>query len=674
MALNADTVYRFADCELDVAARSLMRAGKPVGLQPRVFDLLAFLIAQRERAVDKDAIQDAVWSPVVVSETALTRAIMKARRAVGDDAEQQAIIRTVHGHGYQFVAPLRATGDGPVPAQTPASTPEQALSPTPPRAPTATPSVPKSRPAFWLVAVAVLCVLAVIANSVWRTPVAADAVRLAVMPVQNNTGDTDFDYVELGLMGLANGLFVDHELLDIVRAADVMQYVASSDWQPAAAEQLTHVTALAETYGASHVVVASLEHGVGGLRLNFTLTDTKGRALQSTMVAGQSTQLVRGMVRDITESLTRRRHVLADEVSIDSDPFINEAFARALATALEGRCAEAVPLLDVVLSRSPSLARARFIRADCEYRLGRWESAERSYRAMTLNEDGADAVVATAYAGLGKVLHRTGRLELAGTAYNTGLAIAERIQDREAIGRVLISMAILAKDRREFSRARDLLARATHAYRQLERTVLPGHLFSTAANISMSEGKLAEAEQQLEDALRSFRHVGDRANEAMMLNNFGYLRRRQGRIAEAEPLHLQSLEIRRDIGDVVGQGRILGMLSTLYLREGRLEDARSAAAQAVTVAREANDKLFVATGLAQLGAAQLESGQTDAARLAYTESEEIFVSIEDVARAAQVRLRLADVDVASGNVDAAQARIARVLEQAIQGDLHEPAI
>ena len=77
-----------------------------VPLEPRVFALLLYLIEQRHRAVDKDEIQDTVWAGMIVSETALARAIMKARRAVGDSADTQAVIRTVHGHGYQFIATL----------------------------------------------------------------------------------------------------------------------------------------------------------------------------------------------------------------------------------------------------------------------------------------------------------------------------------------------------------------------------------------------------------------------------------------------------------------------------------------------------------------------------------------------------------------------------------------
>ena len=77
--------YRFGDYELNTATRQLHHAGESVTLEPRVYKLLAFLIEQRHRAVNKDEIQDAVWAPAIVSDTALTRAIMKARRAVGDD-------------------------------------------------------------------------------------------------------------------------------------------------------------------------------------------------------------------------------------------------------------------------------------------------------------------------------------------------------------------------------------------------------------------------------------------------------------------------------------------------------------------------------------------------------------------------------------------------------------
>ncbi|MEM7220733.1 MAG: winged helix-turn-helix domain-containing protein [Pseudomonadota bacterium] len=96
-------VYSFGEFEIDEARITLTAAGDPVAVQRRVWDLLLYLVKNRDRVVDKDELQDAVWPGMVITETALTRAVMKARRAVADDATSPRWIKTVHGRGYHFV-------------------------------------------------------------------------------------------------------------------------------------------------------------------------------------------------------------------------------------------------------------------------------------------------------------------------------------------------------------------------------------------------------------------------------------------------------------------------------------------------------------------------------------------------------------------------------------------
>jgi tetratricopeptide (TPR) repeat protein len=222
--------------------------------------------------------------------------------------------------------------------------------------------------------------------------------------------------------------------------------------------------------------------------------------------------------------------------------------------------------------------------------------------------------------------------------------------------------------------SRELLARATLAHTESGSGVLPGRLPAALANIDMAEGKLDQADKHLQQALAAFRPQGDRRNEAMMLNNTGYLRGLQNLPHEAEPLHLQSLEIRREIGDTVGQGRILGMLSTIYENDGRLNEAREAATESYRIANEANDKLFMATGLAQLASVEQKAGNLDEARRLYVESTEIFELIEDYSRAAQVVIRFAYLDRDTGDYAAAYDSAQEVLVIALREALDEPAI
>lgn len=100
----------FGDCELSEELFRLKRAGRVVKLEPKVFHVFRFLIANRERVVPKAEILDHVWPREAISESVLPRSIALIRRAVGDSRAKPKVIETVHGHGYRFVAALESPG------------------------------------------------------------------------------------------------------------------------------------------------------------------------------------------------------------------------------------------------------------------------------------------------------------------------------------------------------------------------------------------------------------------------------------------------------------------------------------------------------------------------------------------------------------------------------------
>jgi DNA-binding winged helix-turn-helix (wHTH) protein/tetratricopeptide (TPR) repeat protein len=106
------TTTAFGDVTVDLAGHEIHRAGEPVPVEPQVFEVLAHLIRHRDRLVPKTELLDEVWGDRFVSESALTSRIKAARRAVGDNGRDQRVIRTVHGRGYRFVAPVDEDGAG----------------------------------------------------------------------------------------------------------------------------------------------------------------------------------------------------------------------------------------------------------------------------------------------------------------------------------------------------------------------------------------------------------------------------------------------------------------------------------------------------------------------------------------------------------------------------------
>jgi adenylate cyclase len=99
-------IYRFADSELDTERYELRCQGVLRPIEPQVFDLLRYLIEKRDRTVTKDELYKAIWQGRIVSESALSSGIKAARQAVDDTGNDQRIIRTLHGRGFRFVAPV----------------------------------------------------------------------------------------------------------------------------------------------------------------------------------------------------------------------------------------------------------------------------------------------------------------------------------------------------------------------------------------------------------------------------------------------------------------------------------------------------------------------------------------------------------------------------------------
>jgi len=94
----------FADCELDTVTRVLTRGGAPVALSPKAYALLALLAERRPGAVSHDDLRDAVWPDVEIGGTQLARLVNEVRAAVGDEAGQPRVIRTIQRFGYAFCA------------------------------------------------------------------------------------------------------------------------------------------------------------------------------------------------------------------------------------------------------------------------------------------------------------------------------------------------------------------------------------------------------------------------------------------------------------------------------------------------------------------------------------------------------------------------------------------
>jgi len=182
-------VYRFDNFLADPETWKLSRDGQEIHLEPVVLKLLIYLIQNRERLVTRHELMDTVWGDTVISESALTKAVARLRKALGDDSATHRYLETVRSRGYRFVANVEEIEGLNQPALPPGKT----------RATTARRAM--------MAGAAVIVVLIILAVSWFRAPPhetpQEEVIRsLAVLPLKNLTGDPEQNYYVDGLQDI----------------------------------------------------------------------------------------------------------------------------------------------------------------------------------------------------------------------------------------------------------------------------------------------------------------------------------------------------------------------------------------------------------------------------------------------------------------------------------------
>ena len=112
-------IYHFGPYQLDAHRGELCYASHPVEIEPKVFDVLVYLIEHRDRIVTKEELLEHCWAGTFVSEAALTRCLAKVRKVVEPEPGGSPVIQTRYGRGYRFVAPVTVRPHEPVPSLLP---------------------------------------------------------------------------------------------------------------------------------------------------------------------------------------------------------------------------------------------------------------------------------------------------------------------------------------------------------------------------------------------------------------------------------------------------------------------------------------------------------------------------------------------------------------------------
>ena len=223
--------FHFSDHVLDAGLRELTRGGENVAVEPQVFDLLIYLVENRDRVVTKDDLMETVWDGRIVSESTLTSRINAARKAVGDSGKDQAVIRTLARKGFRFVGDVSATA---------ATEPRGEL----PQLEASPPAVPSAEP-------------------LRQHQPPLDRPAIAVLPFVNISGESEQEYFSEGISE------------DIITALSKLRwfYVVARNSAFSYKGKSVHLKQIGEELGVGYVVEGSVRKDGNHVRITAQLND-----------------------------------------------------------------------------------------------------------------------------------------------------------------------------------------------------------------------------------------------------------------------------------------------------------------------------------------------------------------------------------------------------------------
>ena len=275
MAESNAQYIQFDHCEIDVAGFELRRNGSVVAIEPQVLELLLCLARNPDRLLTKDDLIAEVWHGRLVSDTTITSRIKSARRAIGDDGQQQRLIKTVHGRGVRFVAEVRTETRPCVMA---GFTGGNAVMAT-------------AAPAEKVTAIAA------------RSKAPATIAAIAVLPFANSSGDAAQDYFVDGLS--------EDIITDLSRFRELRVVARDSSFHHRASlQQGGDLQQVGRALSADYIVTGSVRRHGARLRLTAQLTavesGTQVWAERYDRDAEDVFQIADGLVRTIAATTVGR--------------------------------------------------------------------------------------------------------------------------------------------------------------------------------------------------------------------------------------------------------------------------------------------------------------------------------------------------------------------------------
>jgi len=551
-------IYKFNNFEVNQELREVFYLGEAQVVQPKVFDLLVFLIQNRNRAVSKNEIQDVVWANLEISETAMTRAIMKARKVLSVDEKKQPFIKTIHGHGYRFMPEVQEIEHNPNVSGTSKSTT----------------SSPKNKSLLGILAFAVMCSLIVIGVIYSNQDKFTSDSRIAILPFIDKTNNQDYNWTSKGLMGLSTEIIKAQNNVKTVSTSQTSKVISTYNDLDLSAQEIND---LKQSLQASHLVLVELLlQNSGVFNLNYVVYHPKGKQDIITLTGENPTELSQKMSKNIINMISgssishKKYRVISDK------PFTNELYARGIALRLEGKAKQARDYFKLAMAEDSGLFWPRYQYALTSRMIGLYDDSINELKKLkqelpqlaTNDKDlatGIQNALGTAY--MRKSENKQG-LKHYENAYN----LAVENDNIDYAVKIATNIAWIYKDQRNFQQSRIWVSKSMQMLKEHNLPPLTNNLY-LLGQLEYRMNHFNKAKSIFEQVFQIYMKENKKRNAAKVLNSLSSLASKTGNWTISQDYNNQSSKIFIEIKSDINLLNNKITQTSLYINQGEYSKA-----------------------------------------------------------------------------------------------------
>ncbi|HET7299647.1 MAG TPA: winged helix-turn-helix domain-containing protein [Oleiagrimonas sp.] len=524
--------YRSAGCLITPATRRLSRDGQDVDVEGKVFDLIVLLVRDHQRALDKQEIIQALWGQRPITDAALSQLIYKARRACGDDGERQNVIRTIYGRGLQWVARVETThADAPV---TNAHADE----------PGATENAPayrdsRQRPRWVGMAATAVAVVLCVGLAWWLIPrgssePSSGLPRVALLPIDNATGDAAQAWTSQGIPGLMGSLLGQSRRIDVIDPLHVARV-----WRftlPAGGDRIRHTR---DATGASVIVSGKLSKlgSLYALSLHVDRGSWMGED-DIVLTGSEPSHLAVAAVPRIREALDLAPPRLSAQLAQPVNAYLAQTYALGMDAGTHGRWSDAKPYFALCARKAPGFL-------PCWLRLGQAQASTNQLAEADKTLTGLLARARKRHETriVAQTLFHLAKISLVRHEHTTALKqlqqaapLAETVGDIDLQTDIALNIVHVAARLKRFDLAQNQLQLAGTWIDQHGLKSKQADLYNSQASLAISRGDYVGAEKADRSALAASVDIGNATNAVGDAYNLGLALLRQKQTTKALPL------------------------------------------------------------------------------------------------------------------------------------------